>query len=178
VKRPEFLPSRDYLCNTLVSRIPVCGLRVAAYRRLGVRIGEGSAILSSIEMQCARKIIMGKSSVINPHCHLDGRGGLVIGDNVNISSYVVLVAGLHDVQDGDRFSGTVKPILIEDYAWLCTRSMVLAGVTIGRGAVVAAGAVVTRSVPPYAIVAGVPARQIGERNPDLRYKLSYSLSWQ
>lgn len=55
--------------------------------------------------------------------------------------------------------------------------MVLAGVTVGRGAVVAAGAVVTKSVEPYAVVAGIPARKIGERNPDLRYQLVYDVSW-
>jgi maltose O-acetyltransferase len=64
-------------------------------------------------------------------------------------------------------------VVIEDHAWLGTRAMVLPGVTVGRGAVVAAGAVVTKDVPPYTIVGGVPARVIGQRTTDLRYQFDY-----
>ena len=178
MKRPELFPTRDYLCNFVVNRLPILSSRMATYRRLGVRIGHQTTILMSVEMHRAEDVTIGRNTVINQHCRLDGRGGLLIGNNVNISSHVLLVAGTHDVQDGQAFSGCIKPIVIEDYAWLCTRSTVLAGVTVGRGAVVAAGAVVTKSVPPYAIVAGVPARKIGERNPDLNYDLVYEVSWE
>ena len=61
---------------------------------------------------------------------------------------------------------------IGDWAWLSFRSTILPGVTIGEGAVVAAGAVVTRDVPPYAIVAGIPARVVGERPRELDYDLN------
>jgi len=148
------------------------------YRRLGLRIGDDSVLLMSTEVQHAVGITIGKNTIINRHCHLDGRGGLVIGDNVNVSSHALLVAGSHEVND-PGFHGVARPIRIEDDAWLCTRCMVLGGVTVGRGAVVAAGAVVTRPVEPYAIVAGVPARKIGERSHDLRYNLGgYFVSWQ
>lgn len=177
MRRPAFVPTRDYLCNYVVNRIPSHRARMAAYRQLGVRIGAGSTILLSTEMHRAEDLTIGKNTIINQHCLLDGRGGLLIGDNVNISSHVLLVAGTHDVQDGEGFAGSVRRIVIEDYVWLCTRALVLPGVTVGRGAVVAAGAVVTRSVPPCAIVAGVPARTIGERNPDLRYTLAQEVSW-
>lgn len=70
-------------------------------------------------------------------------------------------------------------IVIEDYVWLCTRCTVLGGVTIGRGAVVAAGAVVTKSVEPYAIVAGIPARKVAERSKNQQYSLgNYNISRQ
>ena len=149
-----------------------------AYRQLGVRIGAQSTILMSTEMHRAEDLIIGDNTVINQHCLLDGRDGLKIGSNVNISSHVLLVAGSHDVQDGDNFFGYAKGIVIEDYVWLCTRATILAGNTIGRGAVVAAGAVVTKDVEPYQIVGGVPARKIGERNPELNYTLSSLMSWQ
>ena len=67
------------------------------------------------------------------------------------------------------FENVRAPVKIEDYAWLGTRATVLAGVTIGRGAVVATGAVVTRDVEAYTVVAGIPARKIGERPRDLAY---------
>jgi acetyltransferase-like isoleucine patch superfamily enzyme len=172
------MPPRDYLLNSFVGRIPVFRLRMAAYRLLGLRVGSESSILMATEFYAARHVSIGRHTVINPHCYLDGRGGLTIGDNVNISSHVVIVAGTHDIHDGAEFSGSVRPICIEDYAWLCTRCTILAGVTVGRGAVVAAGAVVTHAVPPFTVVGGVPARKIGERTPELSYTLTYPLSWR
>ena len=97
---------------------------------------------------------------------------------MNISSHTLIVTGTHDIGDGENFRGWYEPITIHDRAWLCTRSMVLAGVTIGEGAVVAAGAVVTKSVPAFDIVAGIPARKIGERPRDMSYTLAYDVSWQ
>lgn len=177
MKPLAILPTRDYLCNRVISNIPFHDLRMGAYRRAGLSIGPQSTILMSCEMHHAAEIVIGRNTIINPHCFLDGRAGLRIGNNVNISAHVLLVAGTHDIHDGSCFAGSAKPIRIEDYVWLCTRAMVLAGVTVGRGAVVAAGAVVTKSIAPYVVVAGVPARKIGERNPDLHYDLVYDLSW-
>lgn len=151
---------------------------MALYRKLGVRIGQNSTILMLAEMHFARQIRIGQNSVINPHCYLDGRGGLDIGSNVNISQNVLLVAGSHDYRDGQKFAGSAVPIKIEDYAWLCARCTVLPGVVIGRGAVIAAGAVVTKSVEAHAIMAGVPAKKIGERTDDLTYELVYDVDWQ
>lgn len=178
MKRPHFVPTKDYLCNHVINRIPQLDLRMKAYRRLGIRIGMQSSILMSTEMHRAEDLVIGDNTVINQHCLLDGRDGLTIGNNVNISSHVLLVAGSHDVQDGLGFTGSAKRIVVEDYVWLCTRATVLQGVTVGRGAVVAAGAVVTKDVQPYQIVGGIPARTIGERNPDLHYTLSHLVSWE
>ena len=172
MKRPPFVPTKDYLCNFVINQIPFHDLRMKNYRRLGVKIGAGSTIFMSTDMHEAENISIGEATVINQHCYLDGRGGLKIGNNVNISSHVLLVAGSHDVQNGEHFAGYSEPITIEDYVWLCTRSTILAGVTVGRGAVVAAGAVVTKSVEPYTIVGGVPAVKIGQRNQDLNYSLA------
>ncbi len=172
------IPTRDYGCNYWFNRIPYRSLRMKMFRLMGLRIGPNSTILMATEFNALRKIVIGDHTVVNAHVYLDGRGGLSIGDSVNISSHVLLVAGTHDVQDGAHFRGEAKPIVIEDYVWLCTRCTVLGGVRIGKGAVIAAGAVVTKDVEPFAIMGGVPARKIGERTEDLSYKLKHRLSWR
>jgi maltose O-acetyltransferase len=143
---------------------------------LGMTIGRKTNIMMFCEFDFPKGIIIGDMTIIGNHCSLDGRGKLTIGNRCNISSYTIFVGGSHDVQSPD-FKGQYKSIVVEDYVWICTRCLILGGVTIGRGAVVAAGSVVTRSVPPYAIVAGVPAKVIGNRNENLDYSPEYPVSW-
>lgn len=120
-------------------------------------------------------LFIGDYSVVNRNCRLDARGGLTIGANVSISPECYLITAGHDPHSSD-FSGSIKPtqIFIHDYVWIGARAMVLPGVTIGRGAVVGAGSVVTRDVAPMDIVAGNPARSIGRRSTNL----SYNLNWR
>lgn len=142
-----------------------------AYRQAGLKAGSGSLFMRYVFVQHIHRIKIGNHSLVGWHVYLDGRGGIEIGHNVNISSYAQLITGTHDCQS-PRFVPEYRPIRIEDFAWLGTRSMVLPGVTVGRGAVVAAGAVVVKDVPPLAIVGGVPARLIGERSEKaLQYEL-------
>jgi acetyltransferase-like isoleucine patch superfamily enzyme len=109
--------------------------------------------------------------VINQKCLIYTSGGLVIGNNVSISAEVALVTGSHDINHPE-FPSDYRPIVIDDYAWIGTRAMILRGVTIGQGAVVMAGAVVTKDVAPFAVVGGVPAQPVAERNlRDLSYQL-------
>lgn len=118
---------------------------------------------------------IGEHTVINRNCRLDARGGISIGANVSISPECYLISSSHDPHS-PTFAGSSKPtsVTIHDYAWLGVRALVLPGVTIGRGAVVGAGAVVSRDVAPMAIVAGNPARVIGQRQA----QLTYTLVWQ
>lgn len=121
------------------------------------------------------RLSVGAHSVINRNCRLDARGGITIGSNVSISPECYLISASHDPHS-PGFWGSAKPtaVSIDDHAWLGVRAIVLPGVTIGRGAVVGAGAVVTRDVEPLAIVAGNPARVIGRR----RCEPQYELNWQ
>jgi acetyltransferase-like isoleucine patch superfamily enzyme len=138
---------------------------------LRIRIGKGVAIHSGCFIT-GRKIVIGDHSVINRDCRLDGRGGLVIGANVSVSPECSLVTLGHDPQS-PAFDAVPAPVTIGDRAWIGMRALVLPGADLGEGAVVGAGAVVTKPVEPYAIVAGTPARKIGERRRDLTYSLSY-----
>ena len=100
---------------------------------------------------------------------IDGRGEVTIGDNVDIAQEVNIWTEQHDY-NSPSYEAIDKPVVIEDYAWVASRATILPGVTIGRGAVVASCAVVTKDVPPLAIVAGVPAKIIGTREDVLLYK--------
>lgn len=110
--------------------------------------------------------------MINQRCRLDNRGGITIGASVSISPEVHLNTADHDLKD-PGFRGRERPIDIVDHVFIGSRAVVLGGVRVGKGAAIAAGSVVTRSIEPYTIVAGVPAKPIGHRPNNLRYQLDY-----
>lgn len=169
-----------YLTNHVINHIPSYTLRYTWYRNvLGWQIGPRAVIIQGLYVQMSgvrssgKKVCIGKGSVINHSCLLHTTGGITIGDNVSISAGAWLVSGSHDMNDPNHVS-IYKPIVIGNYAWIGMRSMVLGGITVGEGAVVMAGAVVTRDIEPYTVVAGVPAKVIGERklrNPS--YELDF-----
>ena len=167
-----------YLANRVVSRIPFHAIRLFFYRYcLGLGIGTNSHIFMDAWFDSKKNFKMGKNSVINQKCRLDNRGTITIGDNVSISSEVCILTADHDLQSCD-FAGRTRLVNIEDYVFIGTRAMILPGVTLGKGCAVAAGAVVTKSVSPFTIVAGVPAKPIGKRQADLQYNLSYCRLFQ
>ena len=159
--------------RSVITHIPFHWIRQSFLRAAGMRISRDVAILTGTTIIRPERISIGKGCMIGFDSFLGGEAGITIGDNVNISSQCVFLGGIHDPDD-PNFGAILKPTVIEDYAWLATRATIVAGVRIGRGAVVATGAVVTKDVPPYAIVAGVPARKIKERNPEAcKYELAY-----
>jgi acetyltransferase-like isoleucine patch superfamily enzyme len=162
-----------FICNRVISNIPSHTLRVAFYRHvMGFDIGERGCIFSGARFDARRNFRVGKSSTINERCHLDNRGGLTIGENVSISAETCILTADHDPHH-PQFAGRNRAVVVEDYVFIGTRAVILPGVRIGRGAVVGAGAVVTKNVEPLSIVAGSPARPIGQRNPILNYKIDY-----
>jgi acetyltransferase-like isoleucine patch superfamily enzyme len=173
-----FSAAAKYATNHIIAHIPSHALRQAWYRRvLGWSIGPGVTILMGQHVQMAgvrssgTKVSIGKGSVINHDCLLYTTGGLILGENVSISSGVWLVTGTHDMND-PLFPDRYVPIVIGNNAWIGIRATVLAGVTIGEGAVIMAGAIVTRDVAPYTVVGGVPAKVISHRT---QQKVSYEL---
>ncbi len=151
--------------NMAVSGFPFHAVRQGYLRACGMKIGKKVALMRGATIVRPERISIGDHCIIGFHCFLGGEAGIQIGNNVNIASYSILLGGHHDIND-PTFASILNPVVIEDYAWLATRVTVAGGVRIGRGAVVAAGAVVTRDVPPYHVVGGVPAKKIKERDPE------------
>ena len=165
-----FLEFEVFLLH-LVGCVPCHYFRRFFYQLAGIKIGRGSAIHMKARFYDPRNISIGEDTIIGEGVVLDGRDLLTIGNHVDIATEVMIYNSEHDVND-ENFSATNSPVTIEDYVFVGPRVIILAGVTVGRGAVVGAGAVVTKDVPPYAIVGGVPAKIIGERrNKDLHYRL-------
>ncbi len=155
----------------LAGHVPIHWFRKLIYRLGGLTIGRGSTIHTGVRFYDPRNIIIGEDSIVGERTVLDGRAVLTIGNHVDIASEVMIYNSEHDVHDVE-FKAKSGEVQIDDYAFIGPRAIILPGVKIGKGAVVAAAAVVTKDVAPYAIVAGVPAKTIGERRvKDLKYKL-------
>lgn len=160
-----------YVLNTIVAKIPFHTIRLAFYRRL-FRIDEDSSILMNVRFRgfC---VSIGKNSTINSYCTLDGRGAnLHIGNNVDIAPEVNIWTLEHDPNSATH-AGRAGTVVISDYVWIASRATILPGTHIGKGAVVAAGAVVTKDVPPWTIVGGVPAKFIANRKVEPKQMQRY-----
>ena len=164
---------RLFLIN-LVGYIPSQLIRLFIYRFFcGFKIDSQVVIYGGAKIRSPENISIAQNTIIGSNSSLDGRGGITIGSNVNFSSEVAIWTVQHDPQDQD-FDVKSGEVVIEDYAWISFRAVILPSVKIGEGAVVAAGAVVTKNVEPYTIVAGIPAKTIGVRKKDLSYTLGSS----
>lgn len=147
---------------TFVGNIPSHCLRLLFYRLAGIKIGKNSTIHCWARFYDPKNISVGDGTIIGDNCFLDGRAKLQIGNHVAIASQVLIYNGEHNIHSS-KFEPVFEPVIIDDYVFVGPRAIILPGVTIGRGAVVAAGAVVTKDVPACKIVGGLPAREIGDR---------------
>ncbi|PIR61471.1 MAG: acyltransferase [Candidatus Pacebacteria bacterium CG_4_10_14_0_8_um_filter_43_12] len=153
----------------VVGYLPFHHLRRFFYRWAGVKIGCGSTIHMMARIYDPSHIQIGQDTIIGERASLDGRkqlpnsgGGLVIGNHVDLASEVMIWTSQHDLAD-PSMKPIEKKVTVSDYVFIGPRAIILPGVTIGWGAVVAAGAVVTKDVQPLTIVAGIPAKKIGDR---------------
>lgn len=182
-------------CCTLTGFIPSHTIRLFLYRYLfRVKIGNDSSVHWLARFNNPSGVAIGHNTVIGNDAFLDGRhkrsGGsylrdffiparrpLRIGNNVSIAGEVRIFTMQHDIDSPD-FAEEEGNVVIDDYAVIGTRVTILPGVHIGRGAVVASGAIVTHDVEPYSLVGGVPAKHIRYRSKDLRYSLKFARLFQ
>jgi maltose O-acetyltransferase len=139
------------------------------WQRRGVTLGMMSSIGECEVGGKHRLLNVGDFSFVG-RATIQLHASVTIGDSVIINDGVTILTGTHDVND-EHFQLLAKPVVIGNYAWICTGALILPGVTVGEGGVVAAGAVVSRDVPPYHVVAGNPAKVVRtNRSQKLDYK--------
>ena len=159
------------ILHLIGDNVPSHHARRFFYRLAGMRIGKGSAVHMGARFYNPSNIQIGEDSIVGEGAVLDGRGKLIIGNHVDIASDVMIYNSEHDLNDPE-FKAVSQKVVIEDYAFVGPRAIILPGVKVKKGAVVGGGAVVTKDVEEYSIVGGVPAIRIGERKiKDLKYKL-------
>ena len=127
---------------------------------IGQPVDESFALFPPFHTDCGKNIHIGKNVFLNMGCKFQDQGGIYIGDGALIGHNVVLATLNHAMSPSRRGTMVPAPIRIGKNVWIGSNAAILPGVTIGDGAIVAAGAVVTRDVPENTIVGGVPARVI------------------
>jgi acetyltransferase-like isoleucine patch superfamily enzyme len=158
-----------FLAN-MAGHINIHAVRHCLYRHLfGVKLPESSIIYCKCRFFDPWGVHLGNNSIVGDHAFLDGRMGLYIGNNVNIAGESRIYTLEHDIASA-TFASAGGPVVIKDWVYIGTRVTILPGVTLGEGVVVASGAVVTKDVPPWTMVGGVPARYIKTR-PVVKYVL-------
>lgn len=158
--------------NAVLNLLPFASWRRVFMRTLRCKVGDGVSIGQGTRIYLPGRLSIGARSVINRGCLIDNRGGVDIGHDVSIARDVRIFTGYHDI-DSPFFEMLTAPVSIGDHAVLFAGCTVMPGVTIGAGAVVYGGSVVTRDVAPMTVVAGSPARVVRKRLSAPAYALEY-----
>ena len=137
-------------------------IRALFSKLIGKEVDEGFGLFPPFYTDCGKNIQLGRRVFINSGCCFQDQGGIEIGDDALIGHQVVIATLNHDLHPLRRGSMTHKPVKIGKKVWIGAHATILPGVTIGNGAVIAAGAVVTKDVPPNTVVGGVPAKILKE----------------
>jgi len=137
-------------------------LRPLILRAFGGRVSLGSRISGSCRIEMPWLLTTGVEASLGPRVRVYNLAMVTLGDNAVVSQDVTLCAGTHDHTD-PRYPLRRNPVTIGRWAWIAAEAFIGPGVTVGDGAVVGARSVVTKDVPPWTIVAGNPAREIGRR---------------
>lgn len=174
----NYLLDLELFILKVIGQIPFFTIRRVFYTISGIKLSAGAHIHTGAQFFNPRNISIGKGTIIGQNAFLDGRDKLIIGNFVDIASEVMIYNSEHDI-NSDDFGPVSSPVEIGDYVFIGPRAIILPGVKIGKGAVVAAGAVVTKDIENFHIVGGVPAKVIGERKiKDLNYVLGRARLFQ
>lgn len=165
--------SEWWIVNSILAHFPSKHIRHYGLKLFGMKLARNVRFYQGYHIRNPKGISIADGVSVGPKVLLDGRKGLTIGKSAVIAYEAIIWTLNHDYNDVN-FCGKGAPVTIGDYAWICSRSIILPGITIGKGAVVASGAVVTSDVPPYTIVGGIPAKEIGKRQQN-DYVYGYKL---
>lgn len=135
-------------------------VRRKVLRRAGLNVGEGTVIFPDVRF-IGRDVTIGSGSFINAGCFFDA-GPITVGNKVALGPNVVLASGTHEIgpSSGRAGKNLWQPVVVEDGCWIGANATILGNVTVARGCIIAAGAVVTKSTEPDGLYAGVPAKRI------------------
>jgi maltose O-acetyltransferase len=173
-----FLDFELFVLHLITIHFPIWTIRKIFMIAFGAKIGPGTTIHMGAKFFEPAGVSVGEDTIIGDRIFLDGRAPLTIGSHVDIASEVMIYNSEHDINAAD-FGAVSAPVSIGDYVFIGPRAIILPGVSVGKGAIVAAGAVVTKDVPEYAMVGGVPAKVISERKlKDLHYRLGRARLFQ
>jgi acetyltransferase-like isoleucine patch superfamily enzyme len=162
-----------YTYNDWIGHFPSRSIRHTFLGHALGGFGQGSGIQLGCRFLNPRKVFLGQRNVINFGCLFDGRKhNIVTGKDVSIGPEAAILTLGHDAHS-PVFADRGGDVTLGDRVWIGYRAIILPGVTIGDGAVIGAGAVVSRDIDPHVIVAGNPAKKIGERDPNLTYRLDF-----
>lgn len=162
----------DFFGLTPAQRLSIYPINIRKMRSISYmmrfkRCGWGTSIDKFTNVRGKQNVEIGEFCVVNSFVHIwAGKSGVKIGNRVMIASHTSITTLTHDYTNQNmRFISAVdRAIIIEDDAWIGTHVVILPGVTIGKGAVIGAGSVVTKSVPANAIAVGTPVRVVKYRN--------------
>lgn len=148
-------------------------LRKYYLRLFGIKIGESSSIHRRCRFFHIGNLWVGNNTTINFGCYLDNRRGIHIGNNVGIAHDTKIYTLGHDFND-PKFRTKGSAVYIKDNSFIFSNAIIMPGVTIGEGAIILSGSVVTKDVEPWTIAGGNPAKKIKERNNIIDYKQIYN----
>ena len=168
--RPLYQSVGLYFSEMIFALLPSDPVSNRIKRRIlilhGAQVGAGPKFGRGLWIDGHAKLMLGNEVFFNFGCMLQSTGGIRIGHRVLVGPGVTILSANHDIRKGvcvRKSQAILRPVIIEDDVWLAARCIITPGVTIGKGAIVAAGAVVTRNVPPEVVVAGVPAKILKAR---------------
>lgn len=151
-----------WFTNSFLYNFPSKRFRNYCLKRMGMTFRGDARLYAGFHIRNPKGITLENGVSIGPKVLLDGRMGLTIKEGAVIGYGAIIWTLNHDYND-IHFRGKGAPVTIGKHAWVCSNSIVLPGITIGEGAVVASGAIVTHDVEPYTVVGGIPAKPIGKR---------------
>ena len=143
------------------------------WRSVGVKVGKNSIIRRGTHINVPHNLNIGEHCTI--HGKIKCRKPVNIGNFVEFVEDVTISTQKHNIQS-ELFENIYNPIIIEDECWLSLNSVILDGITLKKGSIIAAGAIVSKGTEPWGVYGGVPAKKIGERTPINRFRLNEIIS--